>query len=260
MSQDERGRPVYMRIADRLRRRILSGELSEGDKLPSTPEIAREYKVARNTASDALGLLVTEGLAVARPGSGTYVRARPRRRRLVRAWNRNAMGGSPFARLMEDYAQVGSWDYESRTGQAPPAVRERLGLPEPQGDEPDTVHTSYLFRGDGQPVQLSQSWEPLAITRGTPVVLPEDGPYAGLGVVARMRQIDVLVTHAAEVVSARVALTTESSALDVAPGAIVLTVERTYYADARAVETADIVIPVDRYEVVYGTSVWDVPR
>ncbi|MFC6080706.1 GntR family transcriptional regulator [Sphaerisporangium aureirubrum] len=216
-----------MRIADQLRRRILSGELAKEDRLPSTPEIAREYKVARNTASDALGLLVTEGLAVARPGSGTYVRARARRQRLVRTWHRNAMGGSPFARLMEDYARVGSWDYESRTARAPEAVRGRLALTEP-GDEPDAMHTSYVYRSDGRPVQLSESWEPLSLTRGTPVVLPEDGPHAGAGVVERMRLIGVKITHAAEVVSARLALATESSALDVAPGAIVLTIERTF--------------------------------
>ncbi|MFG1873414.1 GntR family transcriptional regulator [Sphaerisporangium sp. NPDC049003] len=251
--------PVYMRIAETLRRRILTGELAEGARLPSSPEIARQYGVARNTASAVLGVLVTEGLAIARPGSGTYVRAQPRRRRLVRSWHRNATGGSPFARSMADYAQIGSWDYESRTSLAPAAVRDRLALPEPEGDHPDTMHTTYTFRGDGQPVQLSESWEPLTLTRGTPIVLPEDGPHAGLGVVERMRQIGVMVSHAAEVVSARQASIAESSALDVAPGSIVLTIQRTYYAEARPVESADIVIPVDQYEVVYGTSIWDAP-
>ncbi|MEV7968521.1 UTRA domain-containing protein [Sphaerisporangium sp. NPDC088356] len=122
------------------------------------------------------------------------------------------------------------------------------------------MFTKYVFRGDGEPVQLSSSWEPLALTRGTPVVLPEDGPHAGRGVVERMRQIGVNITHAAEAVSARQVLAEEASALDIAPGAIVLTIERTYYADARPVETADIVIPVDRHQVVYGTSIWDKPQ
>lgn len=247
-------------MADDLRGRILSGELPEGARLPSSPELARTYGVARNTASDALGVLVTEGLAVARAGSGTYVRARPRLRRLVRTWHRNAAGGSPFAAAMADYAQLGTWDYESQTARAPANIRERLALPERAHDEPDVVWTSYVFRGDGQPVQLSQSWEPLALTRGTPIVLPEDGPHAGLGVVERMRQIGVNATHASEAVSARPATAGESTALDIPPGAIVLTIERTYYADAAPVETADIVIPVDRYQVVYGTSIWDAPQ
>jgi GntR family transcriptional regulator len=251
--------PKYLRIADELRARIVSGELAVGDRLPSIPDITREYGVARNTAAAVLDVLVSEGHATARPGSGTYVRARPKVQRLVRSWNRNARGGSPFAGEMANQGRAGTWDYDSRTAQATMGVRERLALDEPGPDDPDVVQTSYIFRGDGAPVMLSTSWEPLALTRGTPIVLPEDGPHAGEGVVERMRHIGVAVTHAAEVVSARPATADEAKQLDVAAGAIVLTIERTYYADARPVETADIVIPVDHHQVVYGTSMWDEP-
>ncbi|MEW9548151.1 GntR family transcriptional regulator [Nonomuraea sp. NPDC050783] len=250
-------RPRYVRIADQLRARITSGELAEGDRLPSIPELVREHGIASNTAQRALGILVTEGLAEARSGSGTYVRARPAVRRLIRSWNRNARGGSPFAADMANQGQSGSWDYDSRTAFAPEEVRRRLALGEATGDDPDVIRTHYVFRADGRPVMLSTAWEPLELTRGTPVVLPEDGPHAGKGVVERMRQIGVQVTHAAEVVSARNATVDEAGRLDIRPPAIVLTIERTYYADGRPVETADIVIPVDRYQVLYGTSIWD---
>jgi DNA-binding GntR family transcriptional regulator len=252
-------RPKYLRIADELRAKIRSGELGVGDRLPSIPEITREYGVARNTAAAVLDVLTGEGLALARPGSGTFVRKRPEKRRLVRSWNRNARGGSPFAGEMANHGQVGSWDYDSRTASAPEDVRERLALGKPTGDDPDVIRTHYTFRGDGQPVMLSTAWEPLELTRGTPIVLPEDGPHAGKGVIERMRQIGVQVTHAAEVVSARNATVDEAKQLDIRTPAIVLTIERTYYADARPVETADVVIPVDQYQVLYGTSIWDEP-
>jgi GntR family transcriptional regulator len=252
-------RPKYLRIADELRAKIRAGHLRVGDRLPSIPEITREYGVARNTAAEALDVLTREGLAIARPGSGTYVRQPPQMRRLVRAWHRNARGGSPFEGDMADQGRAGTWDYDSRTAQAPAEVRERLALEEVAADEPDTVRTHYVFRADGEPVMLSTSWEPLAMTRGTPIVLPEDGPHAGKGVVERMRQIGVSVTHAGEVVSARPASSEEGAQLAIAPGSIVLTIERTYYAETQPVETADIVIPVERYQVVYGTSIWDEP-
>lgn len=258
MNQED-GRPKYLRIADDLRAKIVSGQLSVGARLPSIPEITREYGVARNTAADALDVLAREGRAEARPGSGTYVRKPPEIRRLVRSWHRNARGGSPFAGAMADQGRAGTWDYDSRTAQAPPEVRQRLALDAPDDGAPDVVRTAYVFRADGETVMLSTAWEPLALTRGTPIVLPEDGPHAGLGVVERMRQIDVEITHAAEVVSARTATVDEAKRLGVGDGRVVLTIERTYYADARPVETADIVIPVDRYQVVYGTSVWDEP-
>lgn len=258
MTQDD-ARPRYLRIADKLRARILSGELKEGDRLPSIPEMARENGVATSTAQAVIRVLVSEGLAAAKSGSGTYVRARSEPRRLVRSWHRNATGGSPFASDMVAQGRSGTWDYDSRSTQSDTAVRARLALDEPADDRPDVLQTDYVFRGDGQPVMLSTSWEPLKLTRGTPVVIPEEGPRAGTGVVERMRSIGVQITHAGEVVSARQARESEAAVLGVAQGSIVLTIERTYYADTEPVETADIVIPVDRYQVVYGTSVWDVP-
>lgn len=254
---DERHR--YLQIADMLRARITSGELGEGDRLPSIPDLVREHGIASNTAQRVLGVLVAEGIAISKSGSGTYVRARPVVQRLVRSWNRNARGGSPFAGEMASQGKAGTWDYDSRTSTAPAEVRERLALAEPAADEPDVIKTRYIFRADGVPAMLSTSWEPLSLTRGTPVVLPEDGPYAGSGVVERMRQIDVHITHASEIVSARPVTADEGKQLDIAPGAVVITIERTYYADTQPVETANIVVPVERYSVVYGTSIWDDP-
>lgn len=255
--EDERHR--YLRIADEIRARITSGELAEGDRLPSIPELVREHGIASSTAQKALGVLVAEGRAIAKPGSGTYVRRQPELRPLVRSWNRNARGGSPFAEEMAHQGRAGSWDYDSQTSQASAEVRERLALQEPDGDEPDVIQTRYVFRGDGEPVQLAVSWEPLDLTRGTPIVLPEDGPHAGLGVVERFRHIGIQATHAAERVSARPASTDEGKQLNIPAGAIVLTIKRTYYADMRPIETADLIVPVDRYEVLYGTSIWDEP-
>lgn len=247
-----------MEIADDLRARVTSGGLSEGDRLPSIPELVREHGISSNTAQRALGILVAEGIAEARSGSGTYVRARPRVQQLVRSWNRNARGGSPFAAEMAAQGQAGTWSYDSRTASAPPEIRRRLGLDE-SAEDLDVIRTRYVFRGDDRPVMLSTTWEPLGMTRGTPIVLPEDGPHAGKGVVERMRQIGVQVTHAAEVVSARNATVEEAKQLDLRAPAIVLTIERTYYADTRPIETADIIIPADRYQVLYGTSIWDEP-
>ncbi|MEU1737091.1 UTRA domain-containing protein [Streptosporangium sp. NPDC020145] len=153
----------------------------------------------------------------------------------------------------------GGWQYSSRTETAPPAVRQRLLLAE-SDNGPDAIRTDYVFTADDEPVMLSTSWEPFALTKGTPIVLPEDGPYAGRGVVERMMAIGIRITHSAEAVSARMVLTTEATRLQMAPGSIVLTIERTYWADEQPVETADIVIPVDRYQVIYGTAIDEIPQ
>jgi GntR family transcriptional regulator len=81
-------------------------------------------------------------------------------------------------------------------------------------------------------------------------MLLEEGPHAGSGVVERMAVIGQRITRAEEVVSARPALAAEAARLGVRPWSLVLTIARTYLAEERAVETADIVIPVERYALV----------
>ncbi|MEW9553001.1 TetR/AcrR family transcriptional regulator C-terminal domain-containing protein [Nonomuraea sp. NPDC050783] len=66
-------------IVDELRRRITSGELAPGDRLPSTRRIVREWGVAMATAGKVLGRLQEEGLARAVPGVGTVVAGRDER-------------------------------------------------------------------------------------------------------------------------------------------------------------------------------------
>jgi DNA-binding transcriptional regulator YhcF (GntR family) len=69
----------YLRIAADLRRRIESGELVPGSRVPSTRELATRWKVATATAAHALQVLTNEGLVHAKPRSGTVVSgARPK--------------------------------------------------------------------------------------------------------------------------------------------------------------------------------------
>jgi DNA-binding transcriptional regulator YhcF (GntR family) len=66
-------------IANKLRAAILTRRLEPGDKLPSQPDLATRYGVARETVKRALELLRTERLIVTRQGSGAFVRAQTQR-------------------------------------------------------------------------------------------------------------------------------------------------------------------------------------
>ncbi|MFB7463649.1 GntR family transcriptional regulator [Streptomyces sp. NPDC056224] len=67
--------PPYLRIVAAIRRRITDGELTPGDRIPSTRQIAAEWGVALATATKALTTLRLEGLVEARPRVGTVVAA-----------------------------------------------------------------------------------------------------------------------------------------------------------------------------------------
>ncbi|MFG2487111.1 GntR family transcriptional regulator [Streptomyces virginiae] len=245
--------PPYLRIADVLRQRIAEHEWTPGDRLPSRSQIAEECGVGENVVRRAQELLISQGVLEGRAGSGTYV-AEPRRRvRVVRSSAREQPGGSPFRSDMQALGKQGHW--ESRTEAKVPAPAEiaaRLGIAE--GDL--CVRTVYEFLADGRPVQLSTSWEPYELTGGTLIVLPEGGPHAGIGVVNRMAEIGVTVSHAVEQPEPRNATAEEASLLGIQKASIVTHIRRTYYSDqGQPVETANIVIPAALCEIVYEIPV-----
>ncbi len=69
----DRGDPPSARIVAEIRRRIGSGELRPGDRVPSAREITGEWGVAIATATKVLACLRREGLVRAVPGVGTVV-------------------------------------------------------------------------------------------------------------------------------------------------------------------------------------------
>ena len=244
------GRPAYLQIADDLRERILSGQLGAGDKLPSESDLMRDYDMSRTVAKMAINVLRSEGLITSHPGKGSFVRtARELRRLGSERYQRRTSASPPFASDARAAGQTARWEHHSREERASSVIAERLAI-EP-GDP--VMVTDYRFFANDEPTQLSISYEPLTLTRGTPVELPEDG--AAVGVITRMDTIGHHVTEVRERVTTRAPRPHETEALAIPAGVPILVIARTHYADSTPVETADIIVPGDRYEVSWRTSV-----
>ncbi|MEU6342234.1 GntR family transcriptional regulator [Streptomyces sp. NPDC046977] len=243
----------FLPIADALRTRIRAGDWPVGERLPSRAHLAAEYDVSPMTMQRAVERLIIEGLLEGRAGSGTYVRTPRERLRMVRSRHRERRGGSPFRSDMAEQGKRGTWESHSQARvPAPDGIAHRLAIQ--PGDH--CVRTAYEFLADGMPVQLSTSWEPMAITDGTPIVLPELGPLAGMGVVERMRTIGVVIDTAVEVPRPGRATQEEANMLGISVGDLLMRIERTYYdADGRPVETADITVPDVRWEIAYEIGI-----
>lgn len=90
---------LYERLAEELRDQIAQGSLGAGERLPSIRQLAQGHGVSVATAVQACLQLEREGLAVARPRSGYFVRAalpqppvaRPARRRVPGTVNNPAL-------------------------------------------------------------------------------------------------------------------------------------------------------------------------
>jgi GntR family transcriptional regulator len=69
-------RPLYRQIADDLHRRIDSGELGEGMRVPTEDQLMEEYHASRNTVRGALKELTIRGFVYTLHGKGTFVSER----------------------------------------------------------------------------------------------------------------------------------------------------------------------------------------
>jgi DNA-binding LacI/PurR family transcriptional regulator len=69
--------PLYQQICEQLMRKISSGELKEGDRLPSEKELCDTFGVSRITSKKALEILAENRLILRRRGKGSFVAAEP---------------------------------------------------------------------------------------------------------------------------------------------------------------------------------------
>src|SRR3954466_3379097 len=63
-------RKTHALVADQLRRQILTGELTEGQRLPAEEVLTAQFGVARTTLREALRVLESQGLITIRRGRG----------------------------------------------------------------------------------------------------------------------------------------------------------------------------------------------
>ena len=78
----DEGTPLFTQVADRLAAEIADGGLAEGDRVPSTNELAAYYRINPATAARGINLLADEGLLEKRRGIGMFVAAGARQRLL----------------------------------------------------------------------------------------------------------------------------------------------------------------------------------
>ncbi len=64
---------LYQLVVDDVERRILTGQLQLGDKLPSERELAESFNVSRTAVREAVRALGEKGLVQSHAGRGTYV-------------------------------------------------------------------------------------------------------------------------------------------------------------------------------------------
>src|ERR1700735_2992879 len=66
----DEGAPLFVQVADRLAGEIADGGLAEGERVPSTNELAAFYRINPATAARGINVLADDGLLQKRRGIG----------------------------------------------------------------------------------------------------------------------------------------------------------------------------------------------
>lgn len=81
---DETTAPLFRQVADLVEDSVVDGSLAEGDRAPSTNELAAFHSINPATARKGLQLLVDRGILAKRRGLGMFVEVGARDRVLDR--------------------------------------------------------------------------------------------------------------------------------------------------------------------------------
>lgn len=159
-----RPEPPYLQIVSHIRKQILSGELREGDRVPTGRQIAEDWNVAIATATKVIGTLRAEGLVDAAPGRGTTVSLRAA----------DGLGHSPMDRVRSatktgriypanSYAKIKSTELVV----APARIADALGIA--QGAM--VIRRHRVTYTDDVPTSTSTSWFDGALADVAPQLL-----------------------------------------------------------------------------------------
>lgn len=241
---------MYERIAGVLRDEILARTRAPGERLPTQDELSETFGVSRIVVRHALDQLEGEGLIDRVQGGRATVRLHdPLIRRSALHYRSNP--GAPFAEEALATERTPQYDHTSTPDRAGLEVARRLRID--LGDE--VMRTEYLSYADSEPLMQVTSYEPLSITRGTPIELPEEGPLLTAGIVDRFTSIGLRPTSIVERLQSRMPRPSEAEQLRMRPGIPVIVIVRTSYCGETAIETADLLLAANQFKLEYALAV-----
>ncbi|PKW13829.1 GntR family transcriptional regulator [Saccharopolyspora spinosa] len=238
---------LHSRISDDLRKRIIEGKLTPGQKLPSEAELGREYDVSRITVRQALRTLEQEGLVAARAGLGRIVRAR--RNMVYRPQQeKEPRISSTMDRFMAGLVQDGrkpSQSIEIAVEQAKGIVAERFGVPEGT----PVVARKRVRWIDDEPYNINDTFYLHSVAKDTAVMEPADLPQGSNSVIENILGREV---KAIDEFYVRMPTPEETSRLDLSAGTPVAVHYVTgYTADDKVVRVEYFVLPGDRHVILF---------
>lgn len=209
--------PAYVAIAGKYARRIRSGELPPGARLPSYSEIVQRHEVSEIVARKAIELLQSQGLVRSVRRQGVFVSERPN---LVRVSPERQTETAEASFRNESDRDI---EVSREVEQIP--VTDELADAFGLSAIDQITHTVTRVAEDRQPVSVSDTYQPVDVA-----------DVSG-------------ATQLEETIADRLPTSAHADWLRTAPGDLVKTVHQRFFApDGRLIMLSDVSYPRDRYD------------
>lgn len=239
--------PAYRKIAEDIRRRIVSGELPPGSLLPTQQELATTYGVARMTARQAVSSLENEGLVTSQQGRGAIVRSRQTMvyRPQAEYAPRISAEMDRFMSALASEGRTPSQTIDVAIVSASQIVADRFGI-----DVGSRVVARQRVRSiDGEPFNINDTFYPYDLAASTAIMDPKDIPRGSNFVLADLGYKEV---RAIDEIYVRMPEPEEVRRLRLGPGTPVAVHYVTgYTAKGEPVRCDMFVLPGDRHVILY---------
>lgn len=242
------GTPAYQRIAATYRNKIMSGELGPEDQLPTEHEIADRFGVVRQTVRTGLGILVAEGLIVARRPHGYFVRQREHMLYRPQQKSRPRPATPEMDRFSQQIVAEGrtpSQHIEVSLVQAAADLAQRL-----QVNPGDLIVARRRVRSiNGEPTNINDSHFPLELVKDSEIMSPA---YLPRGTDQVLADLGYPQDRAIDEIFVRMPTPDEIHRLNLGPGTpVAVHYDTGYTADGRPVQCTVNVLPGDRHKIVF---------
>jgi GntR family transcriptional regulator len=227
-----------MQVVRQLRAQIASGELNDGDILPSQRQMMARWHISMQTASKVIGAMKTEGIAVPSVGRDTLV-APGAAARIAAA----AQGTAHAAASLPPAPGSAVTAVRAGKAAAPAPVAEILGIPSGRR----ALRRAETRGDDGHAASITVSWYPPAVADRAPRLADDQAlPSGTLAYISEA--IGNRAARADEESAAVPARDDIAAALGVNPGSpVLLTRIRHYTADGKLIEYAETTIPAGHW-------------
>ncbi len=232
--------PLYMQVVRQLRARIASGELTEGDRIPSQREMMQLWRISMQTASKVIGALKTEGLAIPSVGRDTIV-APGATARIAAA----AQGTAHAPATSPESSAVSIKTTSAAKVTTPVHVAEILGV---QAGRRSLRRQEIRSDEDDEAISVTAAWYPSVITEKAPHLTDSQPlPAGALAYIAETTGLRA--ARATEETSATAADPGTAASLGIASGAPVLITRTQHHAsDGSILEYTETATPPGRWQ------------